>query len=476
MTGEGVMHAGPWNASSQIIRSPMESGPVVLFNFTQQGEEDILVLSPFSQFMATSLYQTHNFLEYGIVGSMAYVPANYQHSLIVFYSSRGINEGVREWGETMQRAFNRTNRNRLNDLTINYLGYYTDAGSYYYYHTEEEQNYEETIVDVFDQTSLPFHYFQLDSWWYYQGIGGGVTNWTARPNVFPDGVAGVHRRMKNLPLAVHNRYWAYDTIYKQNYSFVLDQANGKALPIGNDSFWIDLLSRARDWGVVVYEQDWLDLQTTGFLPTRTDISLGHQWLMSMGEAAEKLDLNIQYCMSLPRHILHAIQIPRVTHTRVSFDYTYQILGKVQTWAIGIPSMFADAIGLAPFKDVLWSTSLQPDAPYQPTPEEVLPERGILVATLSTGPVAPGDRINYTNVQRVMKCCRKDGLILKPDRPLTTINALISDWAFYNSVSQGELYSTRTTMSVFLSLSFSSPHYEFRFLEATRHSILSLPRR
>ena len=139
-------------------------------------------------------------------------------------------------------------------------------------------------------------------------------------------------------------------------------------------------------------------------------------------------------------------------------------------------MFADAIGLAPFKDVLWSTSLQPDAPYQPTPEEVLPERGILVATLSTGPVAPGDRINYTNVQRVMRCCRKDGLILKPDRPLTTINALISDWAFYNSVSQGELYSTRTTMSVIFSLSLSSPHYEFRFLEATRHSILSLPRR
>lgn len=445
MTGEGVMHAGCWNSSSQIVRSAMESGPVVLFNLTHRGEDDVLILSPFSQFMATSFYQTHNFFEYGIIGSMAYVPANYEHSMIVFYSSRGINEGVREWGETMQRAYNRTNKNRLNDLTINYLGYYTDAGSYYYYHTEEGKNYEDTMVDVFDQAVLPFHYFQLDSWWYYQGIDGGVTNWTARPNVFPDGVQGVYHRMKNIPLAVHNRYWAYDTIYKQNYSFVLDEANGKALPVGNDSFWIDLLSQARDWGVVLYEQDWLDLQTTGFLPTRTDIYLGHQWLMSMGEAAEKLDLNIQYCMSLPRHILHAIQIPRVTHTRVSFDYTYQLLGKEQTWAIGIPSMFADAMGLAPFKDVLWSTSFQPDSPYQPSPEEVLPERGILVATLSTGPVAPGDRINYTNVQRVMKCCRKDGLILKPDRPLTMINALVSDWALYNSVSQGELYSTRTTM-------------------------------
>jgi hypothetical protein len=165
----------------------------------------------------------------------------------------------------------------------------------------------------------------------------------------------------------------------------------------------------------------------------------------MGDAADKLGINIQYCMSLPRHILHALQVPHVTDARVSFDYTYQLYNQKQTWAIEIPSIFADAMGLAPFKDVFWSTSIQPDSFYNSSAEEVLPDRAILVATLSTGPAGPGDRINYTNAQRVMKCCRQDGLILKPDRPLTTINALVSDWAFYNSVSQGELYSTRTTM-------------------------------
>jgi hypothetical protein len=77
--------------------------------------------------------------------------------------------------------------------------------------------------------------------------------------------------------------------------------------------------------------------------------------------------------------------------------------------------------------MLSSSSLQPGAPYKPSPEEVLPEREILIATLSTGPVG------------------QDGLILKPDRPLTMINALISDWALYDGISQGELYSTRTTV-------------------------------
>jgi hypothetical protein len=51
-----------------------------------------------------------------------------------------------------------------------------------------------------------------------------------------------------------------------------------------------------------------------FLPTRTDINIGEQWLISMGDAAEKTDINIQYCMSLPRHMLQALQIPHVTHT------------------------------------------------------------------------------------------------------------------------------------------------------------------
>ena len=452
MSGDTNKHAGWWNQSSKVIESGMQGGPIVLFDLPKQGEGDILVLSSFSRFMATSLSQKNkNTLEFGVIGSMLSIPADYNHSMLVFYSSKGINEGIREWGQIMQREYQRTDQYRLNDLTINYLGYYTDNGGYYYYNTEKGTNYEETIVDIRHKVALPFHYIQLDSWWYYKGMGEGVSQWTARPDIFPDGLQTLHRRLENIPLVAHNRYWAFDTVYKQNYSFALDEGNKKALPNGNDSFWIDLLSEAHDWGLILYEQDWLNEQTIDFLPTRTDIHLGHQWLMSMGQAADKAGMNIQYCMSLPRHILTALQIPRVTQARTSTDYAFHILGKAQQWAIGISNMFADAIGLAPFKDVFWSTSLQPGAPYKPDPREVLPEREILIATLSTGPVGPGDAINYTNVQTIMKCCREDGLILKPDRPLTMINALTSDWAFYKGVSQGELYSTRTTMYCFSNL-------------------------
>ncbi len=52
--------------------------------------------------------------------------------------------------------------------------------------------------------------------------------------------------------AAHNRYWTFDTVYKKNYSFVLSEKDGKALPVGNDSFWVDLFTQAREWNLIVY--------------------------------------------------------------------------------------------------------------------------------------------------------------------------------------------------------------------------------
>ncbi|CAF3100408.1 unnamed protein product, partial [Rotaria sp. Silwood2] len=63
--------------------------------------------------------------------------------------------------------------------------------------------------------------------------------------------------------------------------------------------------------------------------------------------------------------------------------------------------------------------------YKSSPMELLSEREIIIAILSTGPVGLGDVINYTDSTRIMKYCRQDGLILKPDRSITMINLLIS---------------------------------------------------
>jgi hypothetical protein len=446
MTGFSSLHAGIWNSSSKVVTNSLEGGPVVLFDLNKKGQDDVVIISPFSHFMATSLNQQDNVLQYGVMGSAITIPANYDSSLVLFYSPNGINNGIHQWGQLMQQAYNRTDQYRQNDITVKYLGYYTDGGAYYYYNTEGALNYEETLLAAHRKINLPFHYIQLDSWWYYKGIKGGVSQWKSRPDIFPDGLPSLYRQMESIPLAAHNRYWAIDNVYSDKYTFLFDEVNQASLPVGNDSFWIDLFSEAvHDWGLIMYEQDWLHQQTTQFIPLHNDIHLGRQWLMSMAEGAEKAGITIQYCSPFPRHSLQALEIPRVTQARVSDDYTTHLIRGEAQWAIGVTSLLADALGMAPFKDTFWSTSDEPGTSYKPSAMEPLPVREMVVATLSTGPVGPGDGINFTNIERIMKCCRQDGLILKPDRPITMIDLLISDWAQNNGVKQGELYSTQSTM-------------------------------
>ena len=181
-----------------------------------------------------------------------------------------------------------------------------------------------------------------------------MKEYTPMRHIFPDGLQGLRGRVANMPFAAHNRYWAYDTVYKKNYSFALDEKKERSLPIGNDSFWLDLLTQTHGWGQILYEQDWLNEEIYNFKPLYTDIHLGHQWLTSMGQAANTVGMNLQYCMSLPRHLLTALEVPRVTQASASADYADHLQGTTQQWAMG----------MAPFKDVFWSTSLQPGSPYK----------------------------------------------------------------------------------------------------------------
>ena len=66
-------------------------------------------------------------------------------------------------------------------------------------------------------------------------------------------------------------------------------------------FWDFLLGTAkRDWGLFVYEQDWL-LTVFGKLKAlQENVTLGRTWLLQMGQAAQRHGLTIQ--LVLCRHI------------------------------------------------------------------------------------------------------------------------------------------------------------------------------
>ena len=51
----------------------------------------------------------------------------------------------------------------------------------------------------------------------------------------------------------------------------------------------------------------------------------------MAAAAESSNVTIQYCMSLPRHILQSASFPRVTQARASHDYGQSRSDDTEQW-------------------------------------------------------------------------------------------------------------------------------------------------
>ena len=68
--------------------------------------------------------------------------------------------------------------------------------------------------------------------------------------------------------------------------------------------------------------------------------------------------------------------------------------------------------------------------------EMDPDREVLMATLSGAMVGPMDGIGLLNATRTMQSCRSDGVILKPDVPVTT-----DDWCFGHADPGCLVYST-----------------------------------
>ncbi|XP_052789947.1 uncharacterized protein LOC128224213 isoform X2 [Mya arenaria] len=424
MFGDTSKKIGLWSNATYRLNDGITGGPLALFD----SDGRTLVLSPFNNFMSASFLHDAgiggNYYG-GIMGGVSSVPMGYTQEFILYYDT-GINKAFEGWGKLMRTFYGKDPARQQEDMTIKYLGYYTDNGAYYYYNTEKNKTYEQTMLDVrtyANNKTIPYKYVQYDSWWYYKGVDDGVKTWVSRPDVFPDGFLNVSRMM-GLPAAAHNRYWASDTTYaKQNggtYDFIVEKS--KALPV-TKKFWDDLFNEAKKWGLVMYEQDWLNVEFSGVQALLHNLTLGTTWLDQMATAADDAGIFIQYCMANPRHAMQALMYPRVTQGRVSNDYSP---GDGQ-WSIGISSIFATALGIAPFKDTFWTTETQPGNIYKRT--EPNWKLNMVVSTLSTGPVGPSDMVGATNVSMLMKCCRSDGVILKPQFPIRAIDAQILQAAF-----------------------------------------------
>ena len=158
-------------------------------------------------------------------------------------------------------------------------------------------------------------------------------------------------------------------------------------------------------------------------------------------------MTIQLCMSHVRHILQSVEMPAATNCRASGDYIHPGPGGGHQWDIGVTSILAHAVGLAPSKDNYWSRETMPGNGYGEYGYEPHSRLQSAVLSFSAGPVAPSDEIGGSDTALIMKACDASGRLLSPDKPATLSDASFVRQAFPEARgADGQLWTTHATVN------------------------------
>jgi len=141
-------------------------------------------------------------------------------------------------------------------------------------------------------------------------------------------------------------------------------------------------------------------------------------------------------MASPADFMQSVTLSRVAAIRTSGDYRYRT-GNAALWCWLLHgNAFARALGLPVFKDVFLSSRQGSGWDGDP-----LAEVEALLAALSAGPVGIGDRLGRTDRELVMRTCREDGVLVKPDAPVAALDRCYRTSSFADPVLlHGETHS------------------------------------
>eukprot|EP01065_Artemidia_motanka_P040809 TRINITY_DN5189_c0_g1_i1.p1 TRINITY_DN5189_c0_g1~~TRINITY_DN5189_c0_g1_i1.p1 ORF type:complete len:763 (+),score=245.59 TRINITY_DN5189_c0_g1_i1:62-2350(+) len=442
--------AGPWSNTTDTVKGgAMGGGPVVVFDGQQT-----TVLSPWEQFMTSSsaFNKTARVVDFGLLGTVESVPAGYSLCSAI-YQGADITAAVKEFGTALLDWHGKDTTQFPSGgqhVSVNQLGYYTDNGAYYHDVAPLwPDNYEKAMLAVKADSAakgIPFKYLQLDSWWYVKGTGGGIRTWTAPESKFPHGLPSLYSHTE-WPVVAHSKYYSSDNVYsKKNggkYDFVSN--GGYEMPVDAD-FWVDMFANSSGWGLSVFEHDWLHNEWENIPAARASATIPGMWLSQMGAGAAAAGLKIQYCMAYPRFAMASAAIPAVNQIRVSDDYRVDVTSKYDrpvNLYTGASSLLAWALNLAPSKDTFWSTPKQ--AGYRDG-HEAQPAAHAAVATLTCGPVGPGDKAGNSNATLIATTCMANGTLLQPTRPATPTDDYFLQVALGGGRGpEGELYVTESVV-------------------------------
>src|SRR5581483_8196192 len=206
---------------------------------------------------------------------------------------------------------------------------------------------------------------------------GGIEQYVAAPALFPDGLQSFQSHL-GLPLAAHARWIDASSPYRQQFV-----SSGNV--VIDPKYWTNVATYLHGAGAALYEQDWLAANAQ----PQFNLTAPGEFLDNMAEAMARQGLTIQYCMPGPRHILQSVQYPDVTTIRTSLDRF-----NPDRWTNFLyAGRLATAVGAWPFTDVFRSGETN----------------NLLLATLSAGPLAIGDKLGEVDAENLHKAGRRDGV-------------------------------------------------------------------
>jgi hypothetical protein len=381
-------------------------------------------------------------------GDLDTAPSGFASELAI-WAGPGPRAALDAWGRWLQTRHGTRRPGRSADALGARLSYWTDNGAAYWYRSEPGLDVPGTLVAVahsLREQGIPFHAFQLDSWFYphektrsFDDEGDrtvpptGLLTWEPRPDLLPDGLPALRRALGDPPLVAHCRHFSSASPYFEGFAAWRD--GDRAHP-RDDALYRRLLHQAAGWGVETFEHDWLIECFLGVRGLREAPGRARAWQEALDRAAAEQGLTLQWCMPSPADFFQTVTLDRVTSIRTSGDYRY-VIGNASLWAWFLyTNALARALGLHPFKDVFLSS--REGAGLDGDPHA---EAEALLAALSAGPVGLGDRAGRSDRDLVLRTCRPDGVLVRPDVPIAALDRCFAAHAVLDPVPLvGEAHS------------------------------------
>lgn len=391
------------------------TSPWALFDSTG----NTFIVSPASDFFISKMSgDGETSIASGLNDKVGSYPAGFTHrSLLVV--GKGIVDTFQAWGNALTSLYGKSRPSNEADISLKYLGYWTDHYAYYYYQYDHALGYTGTLLDLdqyFHRQKIPVKYFQLDSWWYPKSKtqadgrtggkmnphepdrpwnrGGGCLLYQADGDLFTNGLGAFEDSLK-LPLLTHARWIDWDSPYRETYKISGVAAIDRA-------YWDDRAKYLAGNGVVTYEQDWLDEIYDNSPALRNTVDAGNAFMDNMSGAMSSAGLTMQYCMPMPLHYLQGAKYDNLTTVRVSDDGFNSARWDRELYT----SVMAGGLGEWPWTDVFSSSDTG----------------SMLLSVLTAGPVGISDEKGAEDIDNIRHSVRADGRIVKPDLPAVPTDA------------------------------------------------------